>query len=177
MSFLSQTKDDNINFVVNSGKILSKTIDLWQPKEVFITKIDNWFGSDWLNFSGVSLPTFGEWNYPEITIPPFHPNRIIESKYYQKEKSSFQEREFERTLHPLQNSDKNLNRKIHQFSEQGLFLWWSSHSEQNGYGSLMIYITKQKEIHTFYIELQKSKDWTSGKLTDINKKELTELLK
>jgi hypothetical protein len=150
--------------------------------EISIVKIKNWFDHKWLNYSGYGVIPFEsgglfeidaakepKWN-DNITVPPFNPNRIIwEKSYFMNGQIN---NTFLRNLHKNQSSHNNLNNRIISKSKKGLFIWYSSNSEINKKGSLMIYITNFNEIKTWYASFDKKIDWKISKTKGIPTKEL-----
>ncbi len=88
VSFLINKANDNSNFMFNIECIVQDRINLWKPTTVFVTRIDNWFDDKWLNFSGTIKHEIAIWK-GEITIPPFHPNRVEITDFYKKENEQY----------------------------------------------------------------------------------------
>jgi len=152
---VSTKKFDQIRFLIMNGFIAT-----YFPLDLYMFEVDNWFDSKWLNFSGKTLGALGLWK-GETTIPPFNPNRIM--RYARFERAKNNDEEFYNKLsspdhiHVSQPSGENLNRKITQFSNDGMFIWFNGNAENNGFGSIMIYIIKEKEIRQLYICLKDNK--------------------
>ena len=59
--------------------------------EIFVIRVDNWFDSKWLGYSGRSVVRFdgvriesslySVWK-DKTTLPPFNQNRIVEQRYF-----------------------------------------------------------------------------------------------
>ena len=165
---LEKETSDNPTFVSRIEDIIVDQVKLFDPQEIYIIKINNWFDQKWLKFSGTILHELSIWK-SDITLPPFHPNRVNQIRHYLIENGEYIRSETDKQLHIYQQSSKNLKRKISDISSDGLFIWYSGNSEKNEVGSIMIYLMKNDGCHTFYISLDKSKEWKSGKMVGLNK--------
>lgn len=160
MKLLTEKQNDNPNFILNCEKIIQNRINLWNPTDIYVTRIDNWFDGKWMNYAGTELHAISSWNFQDIlTIPPFHPNRVESSEFYQKTSEQYAKKENQNVLHIIQESKDNLKRYISEFSTDGLFVWYSGNSKTNDRGTLMLYLIKESETKTFYITLTGKKNW------------------
>lgn len=158
MEKIALKNNDNSEFIANVNTITHNLISKWNPKELFITRVDNWFDNKWLNFSGTIMHAISVWK-GETTIPPFHPNRIEYSKRFRKENGIFNELMITKPLHIYQESESNLKRKIIDFSKNGLFIWYSGNSKLNNKGVLMCYYVIDNDCYTFYTTLNGEINW------------------
>lgn len=151
---------DAPEFIAKVNLLLNSLLNEHQPKDVYMIRIDNWFGEKWVTFSGKVLGALEVWNQ-NLVIPPFHPNRVLEESNFQKsEDGTFHLRQIEqKKIHRLQASSDNLSRKISAVSKDGLFLWFSSQSKTNQRGSAMAYVVKNVEFREVYLELAAGKTW------------------
>src|SRR5437762_13338148 len=80
--------DDAPEFVRQVEQVANGVIRRHAPESVVLIKIDNFFGSKWLGFSGKALGALGVWNKPynqpadNIRIPPFVPNRVVSQRRF-----------------------------------------------------------------------------------------------
>lgn len=176
MDILNPKENDNFDYIANINTITQNLISKWNPNELFITRVDNWFDSKWLNFSGTIMHEISVWQ-DKTTVPPFHPNRIEYTKYFKKNKGVFNEYMISKPLHIYQESKSNLKREIVEFSKNGLFIWYSGNSKLNNMGVLMCYLAKSHECLTFHITLSGDIDWNIYKTKGIQKYDLELLLK
>lgn len=156
------------------------------PLDWYIFEIDNWFDAKWLKFSGKTLGALGVWK-SDTTIPPFNPNRITrwaqfeknnrDGKWFYKKVSSPDQ------IHIHQSSGENLNRKISHFTKDGMFIWYSGNTEDNAFGSILIYLIKEKKTRQLYICLKDNKKqnnqdsiWIIHKNIGITQQELENLI-
>ena len=77
-----------------------------------------------------------------------------------------------KTLHIYQESKNNLKRKITEFTNNGLFIWYSGNSKKNNIGSLICYLVKEKECLSFYLSMNGEKEWNVIKAKGISLKEM-----
>ena len=172
---LINNENDNPNFTRNAELIVTNRIHLWKPKELFITRIDNWFDEKWMEFSGTIMQGLVIWK-GETTIPPFHPNRVETSDFYKMTAEKYVKNENTKPLHIYQESKSNLKRKISDFTDDGIFVWYSGNSKINGVGTIMCYHVKNSECRAFFITLTERKDWNVSQTKGILMKEIQSIL-
>lgn len=166
--------------------ILNQIVQAFDPNEVSIVRIKNWFDHKWLNYSGKQILKYDSKTHPsipfvlepywnnEITIPPFHPNRVLsESKFRKKGTSNS---EFDHPLHPFQESTANTDNLIVRRTNHGLCVWISSNSVVNRQGSLMVYQIKNAQIQSWYASIEEKGKWTVTKTKGIDKNQLQLML-
>ena len=171
MEFLIKKENDNSNFILNLESIILNRINLWKPTDIFVTRIDNWFDEKWLDFSGTIMHEISVWE-GETTIPPFHPNRVENSDFYQKGTEQYVKKENLKTLHIYQESKNNLKRKLTEFTNNGLFIWYSGNSKKNNIGTFMCYLVKEQECFSFHLSMNGEKEWNVIKTKGISLKEM-----
>lgn len=173
---------DAVNFIASINKIISSLIDSYRFDDVFMIRIDNWFDHKWLNYSGKSVVQFqdsqliesalqDEWR-EKITVPPFNPNRVLSEMFFGINSSVGTDK----TLHTVKASNDNIHNRIINFSTNGLFIWYSSETERNQKGSVMIYKVQQGKVETFYVSFENNKHWKAKQVKGITTTELTNLL-
>lgn len=175
MKYLPKYENDNLNYILNVENIIQNRINLWKPNEIYITRIDNWFDEKWLNFSGTLLSALSIWK-GETTIPPFHPNRVEFTKLHVKKKDEYYTKKIIKPLHILQESKDNLKRHIVDFSDNGLFIWYSGNSIKNNIGTLMCYFVVDNDCFPFYISLNGNNKWNIEKTKGISQKEIQTII-
>lgn len=177
-------KDDQ-SFIQLVEEIINSQIRLFSPSVVKIIKIDNWFDQKWLNYSGKSVVHFENTSHPErvaldniwnekINIPPFNPNRVIIEKSYRLDEQNEKLKDI--LLHKWQRSTDNKYRLITDITNNGLFLWYSSGSNANSRGCVMIYLVKDKLVDTWYADFKKSNDWQIVKTRNIDRKIIEKIM-
>ncbi len=175
---------DAPDFIKSINNLITTLIDKYKFDEVFIIQINNWFDHRWLNYSGKSVVQFhggyfiestleNEWR-EKVTIPPFNPNRILSEKIFNFK--AFDKRKFVRQLHSTKASNDNLHNRITDYSNNGLFIWYSSDTEKNQKGSIMVYKVQNNIVDTFYISFENNKEWKVKRTKNIPANEIIELL-
>ena len=175
MKLLIEKENDNPNFILNCEKIIQSRINLWNPTDIFVNRIDNWFDQKWMEFSGTIMHEVSIWK-EETTIPPFHPNRVESSDFYQKIAELYVKKENPQTLHIYQESKDNLKRYVSEFTNDGLFIWYSGNSKINGVGTLMCYLIRESECQPFFITLSEKKDWNVSQTKGILGNEIQSII-
>jgi hypothetical protein len=138
------------------------------PDEVFVIKIKNWFDHKWLKFSGIGRVYFDNLaSQPQvalaamfrekITFPPFAPNRVLLQQRWAYDTTK-PRRAIHRTLQ-RESSSWNLQRRVTQFANSALFVWFSSGTKSNDRGSLMVYQVNDQNVSTWYASFRKVKEW------------------
>ncbi len=171
---LESTQSDDPSFVQLIAKILDSVVSQYSPEILTVIQIDNWFDHKWLNFSGKVLGALGVWK-SELTLPPFHPNRVISQATSRLTDGQYQQFEAP-PLHVLQQSDENLNRKVRCQTKSGVFAWWSGNTLANGRGSLMVYAEIEDQPSTWFLGFQRNGKWKISKkngIADVLLKEYT----
>ncbi len=160
---------DAPEFIEMVNSIMGLLVFQYTIQEVVFVKIKNWFDHKWLNYSGKSVVPFHsggilesgtalreEWR-EQVTIPPFHPKRIIYSKFFQKQPTG--NPQIERKLHRFRSSNDNLHNRVEAYTQDGLLVWFSSHSAVNRRGSLMSYRVQNQQVHTWYASMELTDGW------------------
>jgi hypothetical protein len=152
------------------------TADLLKVKpteEVFVTRIDNWFDQKWLNFSGIGRVRFDDFRIDidtaldgfwqdKVTFPPFNPNRVVEQQVFLRDQNGgYARSETARLIHPGKraSSCENLQRRIADFSDSAVFVWFSSKTQSTLQGSLMVYEAYGSQVTTWYASFSKADEW------------------
>ena len=152
------TAGDDPAFVRIVASILDSVIADLAPETVTVVQIRNWFGPRWRNFSGKLLGDAGLWK-ADITLPPFHPKRVMSQTDYRFSGGKYEPVEA-RTLHVVQRSSDNQNRKLRLQTNSGVFAWWTSNTVANGRGSLMVYAQFEDRPSTWFLGFSKKDgDW------------------
>lgn len=178
--------NDDPEFVSLAGKVLSSLVDSASPNDVFVVRIDNWFDHKWLKFSGKGRVPFDfsidldhpqvaldEFHQEKVTFPPFSPRRVVSQQYFKR--PGTKESEFP---HPCkkEKTAKNLQRRVTQISQSGVFVWFSSHSRPNGRGSMMAYVVDGDRVTTWYASFVKAGVWKIDRVKGIERETLDAML-
>lgn len=173
---------DAQDFVKSINKIILGLVEKFQINEVSLVRIKNWFDHKWLNYSGKSVVQFNgggvvidsalnnEWR-EKITVPPFNPNRVLSETFFTIRPT--ENKMFAKPLHITKDSNDNIHNRISMYTTNGLFIWYSSNTEPNQKGSLMIYRVQGDVVSTFYASFENDKGWKINQTKDIPVDELT----
>jgi hypothetical protein len=165
------SEDENPNFIKIVEEITNELIIKHDVTELSLVKIKNWFDSKWLNYSGKGL--IAEWK-EKITVPPFNPNRVLSEILFKLKDHN--NKALGKPLHILQSSSNNLNNRIINKSSNAIYVWYSSNTEMNQKGCIMVYIVKNENIETWYASIENTNEWKVTKTTGIELKSLNQLL-
>lgn len=170
-----------IRFVENA---VSNLVDQICPDEFFLVRIDNWFDHKWLKFSGKAVVPYPERAAPvphqlggwidsaleeryrdKVTFPPFNPNRVLRQQYFRKAGVK-KKRPIHRSYREC--TGENLQRRVTQYSQSGVFAWFSSNTHANGRGSLMVYTVQNDDVSTWYASFLRKDGWKLGQVKGIS---------
>ncbi|MEM7225842.1 MAG: hypothetical protein AAF495_22885 [Pseudomonadota bacterium] len=139
------------------------------PPEIFVIKIDNWFGMRWLNFSGKVLGALGVWS-SNLTLPPFVPNRVRwECRFTAPD---YANAVIDKPLHIVTRGPDAVQRRISEIAPSAAFLWFSGQSEPNSKAALMAYLPGAEGYWTWYAGWSYDEGWTPKQLKGISAGEL-----
>ena len=173
---IALTDEDDPRFVTLANRLLDATITVSRPAEVYLIRIDRWFDAKWRNFSGKVLGALGVWSRA-ITIPPFHPNRVLGETHFSAAPYSDG---FAPTpaapLHIAQASTQNLTRFISRVSPSAVFFWYSSSTLSLDRGSFMLYRTDQDDVFSWYASFHRTSEWRLDRHRGISPDEVQHLL-
>ena len=173
-------KHDAEGFKEVINHIYPRLISLYDPEEISIVRIKNWFDHKWLNYSGKKIEIYDTKTHPGIpfvlkpywnegiTVPPFNPNRVLSEQLFRLK--HVKNKAFEEVFHFWQRSTNNRNNFISEKTQNGLCLWISSHSVQNRQGSLMVYSVKNRLVESWYATIAEHGLWKVTQTKGISKK-------
>ena len=95
---------------------------------------------------------------------------MIYEKFFRRKETD--NKEFEKLLHTKKWSNDNIHNRIHKFTDNGLFLWYSSNTKTNQIGSLMVYRVQNDAVETWYATIENKDGWTISKTKGIDLSEL-----
>ena len=83
---LDKNDQDDGQFIAVVQRCLATVVRDADADAVRVVHIDNWFDKKWLNFSGKRSGAIGL-HLPEVTIPPFHPNRVLDERVLKRDET------------------------------------------------------------------------------------------
>jgi hypothetical protein len=125
-------------------------------RDLWIIRVDNWFDHKWLRFSGKGRVPFeapklshpgvalDEFSQDKLTFPPFSPGRILAQDFWTFADSE----EKTRLVHSRvrQHSAANLQKRVADFSDSMVAIWFSSRTDDNRQGSVMQYTSRSGNL-------------------------------
>jgi hypothetical protein len=177
---------DAVEFIHQINSIMEALVDNYDIGEVVFVRIKNWFNHKWLNFSGkaivhfqTTLPDWGReesldpvW-MKEITIPPFNPNRVLASKFI-RVRDTGNER-VAQAIHGYRRSTETGRNPVKEYTSDGLLLWYSSNTIANQKGSLMVYISQNDQVTSWYALFENIGGWKITRSKGIDRDQLQSL--
>lgn len=172
--------DDAPDFVRKVEQVMNGIIRLHAPKTLVLIKIDNYFGSKWLGFSGKVLGALGTWNNPSyhpakrVRIPPFVPNRVVSQRRFSG--PAYREIDSGQPIHQRIRGGKALGRMAAAESPQSALIWYSGESEATGRGAMMAYVPAGDSYWLWYAALETGEPWRITETWDIKREDLAGLI-
>jgi hypothetical protein len=167
MDYVEAAPGDDPAFVQLVAKIVD-SVDADDVRHLVVVRVDNWFDDKWVGFSGkgrvpfegispshpgVSLDPFRQ---DQITFPPFSPKRILrESRFTTNGEKPLRGRIHRRVR---QSSTYNLQRRVKDFSDSLVVVWFASATEENGRGSVMVYESQRGGVDCWYASFRRDGD-------------------
>jgi len=151
-------------------------------KDLYVTRVKKWFDHKWLRYSGKGRVAFDGYPHTDtaldtfwrdrLTFPPFNPKQIGEQLYWErKNDGTYGGIDRPRWIHKrrLRSSAENLNNRVSDFTESGLFVWFTSNTEQNMHGSILVYTVDGNAVNAWYSSFRQETGWCIDKVKGVNK--------
>lgn len=153
-------QNDDIDFVNQIHSTIVGAAARYQAPEVYVIKIDNWFGSNWLGFTCKLIGAVGYHKQQDFVVPGFIPSRVrSESKFQMDDSGEYQSVQTQRPVHIYQQGTRNELRLLRKEFPEAVFFWWSGQSKKNKRGSLMCYYPEDDGYQGWYIGLARNDSW------------------
>jgi len=183
----AKSSDDPVFLTALNG-MLANLVDAHRPNEVYFMRIDRWFDHKWLGYSGKARVAFEEgadWIHTaldpiwqeKLTFPPFNPNRVLQQTSYKRIDSVYHQNNDARTIRgpARSHSAKNLQNRVAEFTQSGLFVWFSSDTAQLDHASVMSYLVDDGAAVAWFASFLKKEDcWTVHQVKGIDRAAVTE---
>lgn len=185
---------DDKRFITALNGLIAIIVNIYEPGDVYVIRINKWFDHKWLKYSGkgivqfpekgVDLPRTGhsiiersldEFFQKKLTFPPFNPKQVgMQLHWKRHDDGSYGGSDKPKWLHSvekrvLQHSSKNLQNRLSSFTKSGVFIWFSSNTVQNMHGSLLVYSILNNEEGAWYASFKKDNGWKVNHVKGINK--------
>jgi hypothetical protein len=180
--------NDDPGFLDLICRAITAELEVKTAQEVFVIRIDNWFDHKWLNFSGIGRVAFNnagskyiadtaldEFHQKKATFPPFSPKRVVaEHSFTRAEDGSYSLAPAAPLVHSQKRASScwNLHRRIANFSGSALFVWFSSNTDVNHRGSLMVYRANGNRVTSWYSSFSKEREWRLLRTEGIGREQL-----
>jgi hypothetical protein len=155
--------DDEPEFIRQVELAVNGVLRRSSPAALALIKIDNWFGSRWLGFSGKIIGAAGLTIRPEyrdhnrLRIPPFVPERVVSQRRFAG--PAFDEIDGGKPVHLSVPSRLALRRKAAKEEPETALVWYSGNSKANGRGSLLVYLPDCNSYWAWFVELERGEPW------------------
>jgi hypothetical protein len=165
---------DAPEFLERVRRAIGGAVALHRPAELRIVRIDDWFDSKWLRFSGKTLGAVGVYA-ASLTVPPFHPHRVVEeARYVADPIAGYRAAAVATPLHLEQRSERNLVRRAADVAPGAVLAWYSARSAVSRRGSLMLYAPDADGIYSAWYAafVDATPDWRLTRVKGISRSEL-----
>jgi hypothetical protein len=171
---------DAPDFVRHVEQVTNGVIRLHAPETLVLIKIDNYFGSKWLGFSGKVLGAVGVWHNPSyhpannVRIPPFVPNRVVSQRRFCG--PDYGEIDGGKPIHKRIRGGTALKRMAATEAPKSALVWYSGESEVTGRGAVMAYVPAGDSYWLWYAALETGEPWHISETWDIKREDLVSLI-
>src|SRR5262249_46008901 len=141
----------------------------YRPQLVCAVRIRRWFDHRWLRFSGKGRVFFDppwpshigvaldEFHQENLTFPPFAPTRVAAEHHWERTSEGNYARAAKRFhVHRLErrHSSSNLQRRVGNLIDSGLFVWFSSTGAKDDRGSILVYIVNEGATIPWFVSMK-----------------------
>jgi hypothetical protein len=156
MNILPETNDAEA-FIAQVDALANGIVGKHTPESLILVKVNSWFGSRWLHFSGKTLGTVGIWRENRLSVPPFVPSRILSQRRFAA--SNYLELPAGPPLHRKVSGGDAILRQIAAIEPNAAVLWYSGNSKITGHGCAMAYIPASGSYSCWYVSWAKRDAW------------------
>ncbi|MGD1025651.1 MAG: hypothetical protein ABR880_22960 [Candidatus Sulfotelmatobacter sp.] len=172
--------DDAPDFVRQVEQVVNGVSRRHAPEALALIKIDNFFGSKWLGFSGRALGAISLWANPSyhpaaiVKIPPFVPNRVVSQRRFSA--PSYEEIHCGDPIHKRMPSRVALKRTVAIAAPKSALVWYSGEFKVNGRGAVMAYVPAGDSYWLWYAAFETGESWNVAETLDIKRDDLASLM-
>ncbi|MBP6840255.1 MAG: hypothetical protein KA190_23350 [Kofleriaceae bacterium] len=164
---------DDAGFVAQIQAIVAGLVRVAAPRELYLVRVDNWFGASWLGFSHKVMGAFGVAHRRTLAVPPFVPARVVSQRFLRRQPDGAYSREATTLrLHIAQRSEDNRRRSMAEVCPDAAVCWWSGQTTQNARGALMAYVPTTEGHVGWYAEFRKLETWGVARTRGVTVHEL-----
>lgn len=145
------------------------------PEQLYVVRIDNWFGDRWAGFAGKILGAAGVHHHDNPTLPPFVPSRVVRQDCFRfsPDEQRWVRDESAEALHIEQPSEANFRRRVDEMLPTSALVWFSDNSATSRRGSVMAYVPSEAGHDAWYADLAANGMWSPKRLIGLTRAELT----
>jgi hypothetical protein len=139
--FVSTQQGDQAEFIEKARALAIGVVSECEPARLYVVRIDNWFGPKWMHFAGKFTAGKGAAigvHKTRLHVPPFVPNRVVAERVFGG--PDYEETVVAAPLHIECPSKQALVRRIEDIDKDAALIWFSSESEAQKRGSVMVYL-------------------------------------
>jgi hypothetical protein len=171
---------DAPDFIRQVEQVVNGLMCRHAPETVVLIKIDNYFGSKWLGFSGKALGAIAIWFNPSynpaniVRVPPFVPNRVVSQRRFSA--PTYEQVDCGEPIHKRMPSRVALNRPVTTAAPNSSLVWYSGESKVTGRGAVMAYVPAGDSYWLWYAALEAGESWSVTETLDIKREDLASLM-
>ncbi len=139
--FTSTLHGDSAEFMKKVQALVVGVPRDYEPARLYVIRIDNWFGPKWVRFAGkfsAGKHFYAGIHRVTLHVPPFVPKRVVAERVFAG--PTYDETIARPPLHIDCASMLALTRRIADVDKEAAFIWFSSDSEAQQRGSIMVYL-------------------------------------
>lgn len=164
--------DDDSDFVSEVQALTDGLLRAFAPPAIVVIKIDNFFGSRWLRFSGKVIGALGVWK-KRLTVPPFVPNRVVSQRVFRGQ--TYDEAVSTKPIHIHTESVNGLLRNVADVAHGAALVWYSGQSKKSGQGSMMAHFPTPEGYWPLYVRWVNRGSWCVVESYEITVEEIRNL--
>ena len=164
---------DAPEFLARVETILARIVET-HPRQIYVVRIDNWFGKKWVGFAGKVLGAMGVAYREDLVLPPFVPNRVVEQTCYgySTETRAYRSEGRGAEVHIAQQASENFRRKLSTLFPDAALLWFSGNTGPNGRGSVLAYVPSTAGHEPWFAEFREDSRWRATQVVGLTTGEL-----
>jgi hypothetical protein len=173
---------DDKTYLAAVCSLVASLANSQKPTDIYVIRVNKWFDRKWLRYSGSGRVAFHGWDpidtaldsmwQEKLTFPPFNPKQIGTQLYWRKRSDgSYGGSPSPRRIHKrqLRHSAGNLNNRVADFTDSGLFVWFTSETQNNAHGSILVYSVAGKDVSSWYASVKQENGWRIDKVDGIDR--------
>ena len=184
---------DAMGFMDNVDRVVAGLVFRYAPRLVCLVRIRKWFDHRWLGYSGTGRVFFDppwpshsgvaldEFHQEKLTFPPFAPSRVAAEAHWARQRNGG----YTRTEGPFRihsqerrRSSFNLQRRVADLTDSGLFVWFSSSRPPDARASILVYTVDSGSTIPWFASMRcKTNTWTLAGVKGLGRMEIEELLR